>query len=294
LEREYRALLAEHDVDVVLTGEGGDATLLGPDQYPFFIADLLLRGRLPKLWQDVGQWAETPGGRRSRAFTLFTYGLHPALRYLRSIPVEYRPVPIPWASAAFQTRMDLARRGRSTWLPPAQSVQAAYLLQRMMISTNIIATQHHHRHIRSDLRHPLLYRPLVEFMLRIPAQIKFAPGSDRVLQRRSFVGILPEKTLQRRSKGGSCQPHIDGLEGGRAWRRALTAAPRLVHRGYARLDEWREAVQRACFGRMIGLKFFGASATLELWLQQLESEPHGRELKNVKGNDSARTVAPPA
>jgi asparagine synthase (glutamine-hydrolysing) len=267
LERVYTELLDQHGVEVVLSGEGGDAVLLGDEQFPFFFADLLLHGRLGRLRRGIDDWTV---GKRSRTFGLFAYAVRPALRYLRAVPLEYRPSPIPWASEAFARRARLERRGRAVWLPPAASVGAAYVLQRMLLAMHIIAVQHHHRHIATEFRHPLLDRALVEFMLRVPPAVHFKPHQDRVLQRRALVGLVPEQTLQRRDKGGSCQPHIDGLESSPAWYHALTANPRIVQRGYARLDAWRETVQLARLGRMPGLKYFQASATLEIWLQQLE------------------------
>ncbi len=270
LERVYTELLDRHGVDVVLTGEGGDAVLLGDEQFPFFFADLLLRGRLRRLRRGIGEWT---AGKRSGSFGLFAYAVRPALRYLRSVPLEYRPSPIGWASEAFERRARLGERGRSVWLPPAASVGAAYMLQRMLLAMHIVAVQHQHRHIATEFRHPLLDRALVEFMLRVPPSVKFEPGRDRVIQRRALAGLVPEKTLQRRDKGGSCQPHIDGLESSPAWYQALTANPRIVQRGYARLDAWRQTVRLARLGRMPGLKYFQASATLEVWLQQLEGQP---------------------
>ncbi len=139
LERVYTGLLDQHGVEVVLSGEGGDAVLLGDEQFPFFFADLLLHGRLGRLWRGVGDWTV---GKRSRTFGLFAYAVRPALRYLRSVPLEYRPSPIPWASEAFARRAQLERRGRAVWLPPAASVGAAYVLQRMLLAMHIIAVQH--------------------------------------------------------------------------------------------------------------------------------------------------------
>jgi asparagine synthase (glutamine-hydrolysing) len=48
--------------------------------------------------------------------------------------------------------------------------------------------------------HPYAHRPLVEFMLTIPAHIVCAPGQPRRLMRRSFAGLLPPAVLNRKSK----------------------------------------------------------------------------------------------
>jgi asparagine synthase (glutamine-hydrolysing) len=48
--------------------------------------------------------------------------------------------------------------------------------------------------------HPYAHRPLVEFMLTIPARIVCAPGQPRRLMRRAFAGLLPPAVLNRKSK----------------------------------------------------------------------------------------------
>jgi asparagine synthase (glutamine-hydrolysing) len=269
-DRAYVDLLTQHEVSVVLTGEGGDSVLFGDAQLPFFLADSLLRGRIRALWHDAARWAAASEGRRSLTYTIATNALRPALRHLRREALEYRRMRIPWAEERFAKRTSLDRRSRRSWLPPAASVGDAYVLQRVMRSANLIATHTHHRHIACEFRNPLLYRPLVEFMLAIPWERKLAPGGDRLLHRRAFDGILPAETLRRTDKGGSDQPSYDGLERGAAWVRALTERPRLVEHGYARLDEWRSAVHSARVGRSIGIGYFRASAALEMWFQQLE------------------------
>jgi hypothetical protein len=198
------------------------------------------------------------------------FALTPAVRQLRSQALEYRAVPIPWAAESYAKRRNLNQRGRTPWTPPAKTAGDSYMLQRVMRSANVAAAMLHGRHMPAEYRSPLLSRPLVEFMLAIPRTQKLKPGEDRVLQRRALVNIVPDTTLRRKDKGFSDQPSCEGLASSDAWASALTARPRIVERGYARLGEWREAVERARFGRTIGLKYFEASATLEIWLQRLE------------------------
>jgi len=48
--------------------------------------------------------------------------------------------------------------------------------------------------------HPFAHRPLVEFMMAIPAGVVCRPGEPRRLMRRAFAGLLPAPILKRRSK----------------------------------------------------------------------------------------------
>jgi asparagine synthase (glutamine-hydrolysing) len=284
LNRLYTRLLAEHDVEVVLTGEGGDAVLLGDQQEPYFLADLMLRGRLRELCSEARRWTEASPDRRSLSYFLLAYGLRPAVRQLRSEWIEYRPMPIPWASKSYTERYRLKDRGRAAWTPPSESVGSSYMLQRIMRSVRVVGTLFHQRHIRAEFRQPLLYLPLIEFMLAVPWARKLTPKGDRLLQRRALAGVVPDAILQRNDKGSTAQPIIDGLERGDDWVRALTARPRIVERGYARLEAWREAVQRARVGQTVGFKYFDASAALEIWLQGIESRR--------RHQDAARMIEP--
>jgi len=67
---------------------------------------------------------------------------------------------------------------------------------------SILRTANVARFIRvADERQPLLYRPLVEFALALPWEHLLRPDQDRVIQRRSLRGILPERIRLRASKG---------------------------------------------------------------------------------------------
>lgn len=48
--------------------------------------------------------------------------------------------------------------------------------------------------------HPFAHRPLVEFMLTIPARVVCGPGQPRRLMRRAFAALLPPLVLNRKSK----------------------------------------------------------------------------------------------
>jgi asparagine synthase (glutamine-hydrolysing) len=55
--------------------------------------------------------------------------------------------------------------------------------------------------------HPYMHRPLVEYVLGIPAGALAEPGEPRSLMRRAFAGFMPARTLRRFSKGYA-SPHI--------------------------------------------------------------------------------------
>ncbi|HEX5726654.1 MAG TPA: asparagine synthase-related protein, partial [Longimicrobiaceae bacterium] len=268
--RVYRGLLRAHRVDVVLTGQGGDAVFLGDGPRPYFLADLLRRGRAAEAWRGARAWGAASHERRPPVYLLARYGLGPLLRRLRGETLEHRPVAIPWADERFAAAVGLRDRGRAAPPPRLRSVAGSVHVERVLRVANSVATHYAHDHAGAEYRHPLFHRPLLELMLSVPCEQKYRCGADRTLQRLALKGVLPERTRQRDDKQGPEQAFYEGLESSGQWLDLLTACPRIVERGYATVGPWREAVQQARFGRTVGIRHFLASATLEAWLQQLE------------------------
>ena len=134
-----------------------------------------------------------------------------------------------------------------------------------------------------DLRFPLLYRPLVEFMLGIPWEQKLRPECDRYLHRRAMTGILPEQVRLRTDKAGPEEAQFEGLRRDSPWLDLLLTRPRVVERGYVDARRWSEAVNQARFGRIVSMRHFIAAATLEVWLQQREEVRGARHSNFEKG-----------
>jgi asparagine synthase (glutamine-hydrolysing) len=80
--------------------------------------------------------------------------------------------------------------------------------------------------------HPYAHRPLVEFLLTIPAEVVVAPGEPRRLMRRAFADLLPPLVLNRKSKASYEPAYRAAL---RPLAVALLKSPdrlQLVERGY--------------------------------------------------------------
>jgi asparagine synthase (glutamine-hydrolysing) len=135
-----------------------------------------------------------------------------------------------------------------------------------------------------EFRHPLLYRPLVEFMLALPADQKFNSEMNRFLQRRALKSILPEALRLRQDKTTFDQPFYEGLRKGKAWTDLLSVAPHVVERGIVDRARWTEALAQAKLGRTHSLAQFQAVATLEIWLRQMEDRKSGHSQENAGTN----------
>lgn len=108
----YYKHLRMHNVSVVLTGEGGDATFCGNSPAPFYLADLLRGLRLRELSSAANALSQDSSERRAATYFLWRYAAVPALSHARRRPVESDALPSPWIEP------DL--RGALMWLIAAK------------------------------------------------------------------------------------------------------------------------------------------------------------------------------
>jgi asparagine synthase (glutamine-hydrolysing) len=62
-----------------------------------------------------------------------------------------------------------------------------------------------------DYTHPFAHRPLVEFLMALPADVVCGPGEPRRLMRDALADLWPDKVRRRRSKGVFTAPWHEGL-----------------------------------------------------------------------------------
>jgi len=127
-----------------------------------------------------------------------------------------------------------------------------------------------------EVRSPLLYRPLVEFMYSIPWGQKLRPRCDRYLQRRALKGVLPEAVRRRGTKASGSAALIEGLRRSKDWIPYLCDTPLMAEAGIADADEWRRSVRQAAVGQTHGDCYFLAGVAVETWLRGLAGLRHAR------------------
>jgi asparagine synthase (glutamine-hydrolysing) len=285
-QARYQALLEAHGVRVVLTGVGGDVTFGSPDCQPHHLADPLYRGQLMLLWHVLQDWTRHDPRQRSLLFWLTHYALRTASRHLlrrtASRPGLARGLP-SWLSPSFVRAYRLRARSQRQQTPrhPAPGRHALWeevYLQAASLSVGAL------RAPATDFRHPLLDRPLVEFMLSIPFAQRQQADCDRHVQRRALRGLLPPVVLARRTKGSGQQSFDVGLRTSPAWLHLLRDTPRLVTCGFVDHARWHAELQRVQFGLYESLPHFVMAACIECWLRRYEA--------GLPAPDFALTVVP--
>jgi hypothetical protein len=134
----------------------------------------------------------------------------------------------------------------------------------MMLELRTLQTPETLQHL--DYTHPFAHRPLVEFLMTIPAEVLCRPGEPRRLMRRALSDLWPPKLRNRRSKGLFSAP----------WREALRPLARhlleerqlqLVERGFVDRISVRSRLERLLAGLNCNEPQLRQIILLELWLR---------------------------
>jgi asparagine synthase (glutamine-hydrolysing) len=275
--RLKRELFAAHGVTTVLTGHGGDSALGGfPGNIAIHLADVLFEGRPLSLLQGVREWQRDSKEHRSHGFWLLRSVMGPVVNHVRGYAPQSMVSlpPQPWLEPAYARSMRLEHRLKQRLAPVCRQPGRQDVWDKLWVGSLAMSAITQRRQ-DYDVRSPLLYRPLVEFMCAIPWEQKLRPRCDRYLQRRALKGILPELVRRRASKAIGSRALIEGLRRSRQWVEYLMDESLMAERGIATLDGWRQAVRQAALGQTHGDQFFMAGVAVEVWLRQMRE--HGRE-----------------
>jgi asparagine synthase (glutamine-hydrolysing) len=124
-----------------------------------------------------------------------------------------------------------------------------------------------------DYTHPFSHRPLVEFLMTIPADVLCRPGEPRKLMRSALGNLWPQKLRERRSKGSFNSPW---QEASRPLARALLHEKtwHSVERGFADHASLRSRLERLCLGLDCNESQLRQIILLELWLRNRAAGEH--------------------
>ena len=121
-----------------------------------------------------------------------------------------------------------------------------------------------------DYGHPFMHRPLVEFMLGVPAEVVCRPGEPRRLMRRALAAMWPAALRGRRSKGLFSSPYLKAfrplaakLLQARRWR--------VVERGWIERASLTSRLDRLTRGLECHQHQLRQILLLEYWLRNRES-----------------------
>jgi asparagine synthase (glutamine-hydrolysing) len=265
----YEELMQAHGASVLLSGLGGDQALYGEAQIPIYLADRFVRFNVAGIWTELTRWQQSRPAQRSKRFMFSQSVIRPLIRYFtgRSL-IGGIPGGVPWLNSEFKSRIGIDP-GRIPGASPRMPNVMGQLYHERISQISLVSGQLSNQlTTKYEVRYPLLYRPLIEFMYALPPEQQIQPGQTRSLQRRALAGILPEKIRMRRDKKGPDESLFKGLRLNKSMRALLTDCPQVVQRGFVDAHRWSEAVQLASLGHVKAIRSFLSTTSLEMWLQQ--------------------------
>lgn len=248
---------------VLLTGLGSDQYLLGN---MLFFADWVAAGRIRDAVTEMLRRAAL--GRVSfweLAYRNAVLPLLPGRLRHHLLPGSTTP---PWIPSALTRQFGITHTQEAESYDGENGRKYAHLVARDVRSL--------HRNLRRNLfaddyietRHPFLYRPLVEFALRLPAELCVQPHARKWVLRCAMQGILPEKVRERVGKGANLGGVHQSLRYERQHLEGLLADPLLAQLGCVDTRRLRHAYESACqSGELFALGAVAYSLSIEEWLQ---------------------------
>ncbi len=274
MHRRCVELVERNGVAVVLTGHGGDLIFGGDAQNAHHLADPLARFDLPAVVRGVADWRQHNPLKRSALHWASANVAAPWIRLLRGRTLlddgmpDYRVAR--WIDRRYARAMHLAQRQQRRYAPRADTPYRQYFAEGLAVTGESAGMARDVGNESFAYRSPLLYRPLVEFFFAIPPEQRVRPDRGRILQRRALAGILPDAVRNRGGKRGGQESYFEGLRTSTTWLPMLREPSVLAQRGYVDAERWREAVERARFGRATTMHQFITTATLECWFRQFD------------------------
>lgn len=271
---QTRRVVASVGATRMMTGVGGDLVFDYRGLVPAFLADPMVAFRPVEAFRLARRYAQERGGVRGAMHFLRYVGLPWTLEFLKGRNLAEHPDhQLPdWLAPSLKALL-VQNEARLPMLAPAIRLPSARYLWDSLFVLCAMENDHPYYGPNLEVVHPLLHRPLVEFLLSLDPETRRGIPGDRRLQRSVMRGLVPDAIVERTSKGSSQmlrELHVQEASGLLA---QLRQDSRLVERGWVDPEPWRRAVDLAAVGSSPHFAQFAAAVEAELWLRALEE--HG-------------------
>jgi asparagine synthetase B (glutamine-hydrolysing) len=267
----YRECLFSRQIDVLLTGQGGDAVLMGDQPGQYHLADKLARFQFGRLFKDIRDLQARPETQRPLRYWLTSYGLAPLVRQFRRQRVEgfLHETELPsWVPQKLIQETDLLERRVNAVVPFLPTLAQTAMAERISAVVSALTRHSFYPHYGIQVRHPLLHLPLVKFMLKVPASFKSGDFGDRHLHRISMISEAPKGLMHRHDKGGGGGIFLKVLSGKSDQIRLMAEDSILASEGLVDPSAWGRMLASAAAGQLENFSQFAAGACYEMWLRR--------------------------
>jgi asparagine synthase (glutamine-hydrolysing) len=262
-------IASQRGTRTILTGQNGDLLMGNWYDDSLQVAASVRRLRIGRSFAEAVAWSKI--NRLSvyqilwrAAQAALPPSLTPAAIYA-SADGSYAPKSVETSLVPrFSDRTESSTFFSNDWLQAAPERRKYFYCLSMALGLRTLQAPEPLQHL--EYTHPFNHRPLVEFLMSVPANILCRPGEPRRLMRSALSDLWPHKLRERRSKGSFNSPWQEAL---RPLARALLKAKRLhsVERGFVDRESLRSRLERLCLGLDCNDSQLRQIILLELWLR---------------------------
>ena len=267
LRKSIATLARKLNVKTILTGQAGDLMTGNWFDDSLQVAKSLRSFRLDRACSEALAWSKLL---RLPIYKIFLQAIKASLPRALSPAQIYAAADGSYAPKSIETSLKPRFRERAdlfstSWLYAPPERRKHFRTLAMMLELRQLQIPEPLQHL--DYTHPFAHRPLVEFLMSVPANILCAPGEPRRLMRSAFADYWPAKLRERRSKGVFNAPWQAAL---RPLARALAGAKQLqvVERGIVDRASVTSRLERLCRGLDCNEHQLRQIIMLELWLRK--------------------------
>jgi asparagine synthase (glutamine-hydrolysing) len=197
-DRRVHEIVQQAGARVLLSGMGADHYLSGSLDY---ITDLAGTWRIRAALREVTSWSIAT--RQSFWRIGSRYMIEP---FLPALLRQRTPGHVPdWLRSGAAERLQGARHAHATTPAHASQAKAGHrFANRIAAHMDELPAWFEGWPFAGELemRYPFLYRPLVEWSLRLPVRQRIRPAQRKWILREATRGVLPESVRTRSTKGG--------------------------------------------------------------------------------------------
>jgi asparagine synthase (glutamine-hydrolysing) len=263
-------LIRAAGVEVLLCGTRAEAVVLEDGIAPVHLADSLRRLRLGLFMRELMRWQR--GTHLPVANILLDFVIRPLFGRRRMWSFRHGArVVSPWVDPGFALRMQMRERARAALAPWRFNSIAQQLHYEILVRTEGLATRGS-LEWTCEVRHPFIYRPLVELALAIPWEQKHSPRGSKPLLRRAMTGLLPEPVRTRRTRAGPGPAAYKAFAKRWSLIEPVVRSSRLVSMGILDGARLHQAAQLVRFGAAESFADFLSCLSFEVWLRSVTGE----------------------
>ena len=272
LRKSVASLSHQLGAKVLLTGQNGDLTMGNWFDDSLQLSALLRRFRIDQACKEAMKWSQilrVPVYRvlwqavcaalPSSLASANVYGIGDGSYTVKSNETSLAPALIE--------RLGFSESGNlfsDTWMQAPPERRKHFRSLSATLELRSLQTPELLQHL--DYTHPFAHRPLVEFLMTVPADVLCQPGEPRRLMRCALADLWPIKLRNRRSKGLFNAPWQEALQ---PLAQVLLAARHLnlVELGFLDRASVRSRLRRVLSGLDCNQTQLRNVIVLELWLR---------------------------